>query len=70
MSQPNLPTGMPPQQLSPQQYPPEMPMPKKVRFARTKKYTARDLMVVGALATLAALLLGIVALLVEVQKWM
>ena len=62
MSQPNLPTG-----LHPLQPPPEMP--KKVRFARTKKYTARYLMVVGALATLAALLLGIVALLVEIQRW-
>lgn len=65
MSQPSMPTEQPAQQM-----PPEMPMPRKVRFARTKKYTARYLMVVGALATLAALLLGIVALLVEIQKWM
>lgn len=63
MSQPNLPTGLPPQQMPPE-------MPKRVRFARTKRYTRRYLMVVGALATLAALLLGIVALLVEIQKWM
>ena len=63
MSQPNQPMDLPPQQMPPE-------MPKKVRFARTKKYTARYLMVVGALATLAALLLGIVALLVEIQKWM